>query len=532
MLMQLFNGLTVFALLVSWKRYGHWKVSQKGQTNPKFRLSLLDLLLLVSASAVIITLTNVDLTNLSPRDASILLGCAAGTAFMVGFGIALIKNRWVAFVFVLILALGVYFQYRWICEEGSLNLFGMSLDDSWFILAPVSSFAKTILVATLEAGWIAGLLYRFNRDSSGGTLIASRIVTGVAGVGLVLLAIAMIDIGLKLAFQYPKLEPVIELRESRFEKLVQIGESFESSKVFESYPPAGDAALRNEIGIYQREFAGVLEVLETALDSHGRARVYELDSMDAMTSLRSIARAFSDKARIELVDGNADQSLSDSVAIMELREPVSSKQMVLFELLAIAIEGIGQYCAVESIPLASRESLADGIRRVLKVNLEVRDPELFYANDLRATWHWNSWTGRLQSLYDESDMRSNFDENIMHAVKRSNATRQQVIAMLGLELFRKDHDRYPKQLSALVPKYLPSIPYDPYDSLNGETRNPLKYAAISNASDYRLYSIGQDQVDNQGKPHEFGYGMQEERYDLNFKKSVEIENAEAQGLAK
>lgn len=72
-------------------------------------------------------------------------------------------------------------------------------------------------------------------------------------------------------------------------------------------------------------------------------------------------------------------------------------------------------------------------------------------------------------------------------------TNRHILAtMLALRLYEIDHGKLPDSLAALVPKYLPSLPADPFDGNNA----PLHY--ISNHSPPLLYSVGPDGKDDGG----------------------------------
>jgi len=66
-------------------------------------------------------------------------------------------------------------------------------------------------------------------------------------------------------------------------------------------------------------------------------------------------------------------------------------------------------------------------------------------------------------------------------------------AALAVEAFRRENSESPPaSLQTLAPKYLPSVPADPFDG------NPLRYRAW--ADGFVVYSLGSDQVDNGGVP--------------------------------
>jgi hypothetical protein len=61
---------------------------------------------------------------------------------------------------------------------------------------------------------------------------------------------------------------------------------------------------------------------------------------------------------------------------------------------------------------------------------------------------------------------------------------------LALRLYRKENGRYPENLQQLVPKYLPSMPIDPYDG------KPLRYRKLQKG--FKVWSVGGNRKDDGG----------------------------------
>jgi len=61
---------------------------------------------------------------------------------------------------------------------------------------------------------------------------------------------------------------------------------------------------------------------------------------------------------------------------------------------------------------------------------------------------------------------------------------------IALRLYRREHGRYPETLQELVPKYLPSLPVDPFDG------KPLRYKRL--AKGFKIWSVGMDMKDDGG----------------------------------
>ncbi len=80
---------------------------------------------------------------------------------------------------------------------------------------------------------------------------------------------------------------------------------------------------------------------------------------------------------------------------------------------------------------------------------------------------------------------------VRHLIERAQAAREGVLFGIALELYRREHSRYPETLDALTPKYLPELPID---RMTGE---PLKYRLIDGRP--VIYSVGTDTDDDGGR---------------------------------
>jgi hypothetical protein len=517
MLMQLFNGLTILLLSACWRSFRAWQSDRTGVANWKFELSLSNLLLVVATFAILFAMLSVDSTDLESRGRSVLFGCAVGLAFMIGVGIGKIPCRWAVAVAIPLWATGIYFAYICIFPESDTKSLFAAIAGTSFIWGDLESFAIAVLIAIGISGWIIGLLNRLNSDGSGKMLPLSRIGMAVVAVIVIALGVATVDVGLKLAFRYPTID-VETFEETQFEKLIPIALRFSASEVFDSYPIARDSSKRKEIENYQADFIELQELLESDLVFATPFADDPFEGWNNTISFRTIARALSDKARLELADGKADKALEDGISIVRLREPLSANMLINSELVSVAIEGMGHYSIAETIPTASRTALTEALEILLEMNARPNDPNAIYSNDRSTHWRWSFWSGRLWMLCDATESRNTFDDYIVKAINRGHATRRQSIAMLALELYRHDEGGYPNTLQNLVPKYLPSVPTDPFSG--DSTNTDLKYRPVNDSKDYLLYSVGPDRKDNQGRLGDFGFGQAST--DLNFKEAAKM----------
>jgi hypothetical protein len=75
-------------------------------------------------------------------------------------------------------------------------------------------------------------------------------------------------------------------------------------------------------------------------------------------------------------------------------------------------------------------------------------------------------------------------------MRLAHADHEATLVCLALQAYRRDHGNYPESLGALPPRYIASIPEDPYDG------KPMKYRRTDTGDDFVLYSIASDFKDD------------------------------------
>lgn len=80
---------------------------------------------------------------------------------------------------------------------------------------------------------------------------------------------------------------------------------------------------------------------------------------------------------------------------------------------------------------------------------------------------------------------------LFEIVARTIATDRAADAGIAIEFYRREHGKLPETLEALTPKYLPSVPLDPF------TGNPMIYKVEERG--FTIYSFGKNQVDDGGR---------------------------------
>ena len=85
---------------------------------------------------------------------------------------------------------------------------------------------------------------------------------------------------------------------------------------------------------------------------------------------------------------------------------------------------------------------------------------------------------------------SSVEDRLFDRVTETHALQRVTEVALALRLYRKEHGRYPEDLQALAPKFLPSVPSDPYDG------KPLRYRKLQKG--FKVWSVGGNRKDDGG----------------------------------
>jgi len=120
---------------------------------------------------------------------------------------------------------------------------------------------------------------------------------------------------------------------------------------------------------------------------------------------------------------------------------------------------------------------------------------------------WTSAQKKLSTAHDELDkdvtkhlfagiMMPSFRRGVLICFRTKASSRSAAVA-LAVRWYQEEHgDALPPTLEALVPKYLPAVPADPF----GVNNAPLRYVAAD--PDPKVYALCPDGTDNGGQDHD------------------------------
>jgi len=473
--------------------------SSSGQTDSPqasqlVRWGIMDLLLGTALIAIVVTQFQVDLSKQQfSLLATVLFGCLSGTILLLG--VAAIYGPWnwrrraIICIGLLVVAVMLSFAFG---KSDVLNGQTMTALNSGFV-----SYCKTIplvagafMLATLGA-------FRFQRGSWKPKPLQSIFWDRVRWVHFslsqLLIAALVIPCLASLPWVYSKLlvsypvvaESNLQGDQNGFLELVAAGKTFSQSNILEGTTLLlPGPRIRQEVQRYESEFAQV----KTALSRDLLTAKTWTDSNPSplivgghISETRSIARALDVKARQEIHDGNFDIAMSDGCSCVKLRIPLSRSGIIIDALLGLALESTGLTPIHNATSDASVEKLQQALALLQEMDAMPDDAHGICQQERETFWHHSNWTYRLFLLGME-DVHDGIAVQLDSSFRQHRASRRQLITCLALEMFYRDLQRYPEQLGDLVPKYLDSVPLDPYTTTDSSEALSLRYTLQEKAS--------------------------------------------------
>ena len=267
----------------------------------------------------------------------------------------------------------------------------------------------------------------------------------------------------------------------------------------------GDLAKSKEIARTYRELMITLEqpaFVPLDLEQDARHEYFE-GQMPMFQVLRSLARTWDRESDDATAAKQFDMSAEYGLATVRLGAKRQTGGIIIQSLVGGAVEGIG----VEQINRVRCDTSYDEMRRLIEaleaIDRDREPPEVTIARE--AVWNdraytWRNTLGReapiVLALTEPNEQ--GFSPSVMptiqafeSVVNRRDAMHRLLMADFAIRLFQHDEGRLPDSLGELCPKYLSSVPLDPYSG-----RSLIYRPADDN---YVLYSVWQDGDDDGGR---------------------------------
>jgi hypothetical protein len=213
---------------------------------------------------------------------------------------------------------------------------------------------------------------------------------------------------------------------------------------------------------------------------------------------RTLARALCAEGKLAELEGRTNDALSAYMDCIQLGQKGSRGGLLIHNLVGVACKGMGVKEMWKIIPTSSTPALRRVLSALLKMEASSESAETIIDRDRDWSrgsmgWFWFS----VQSISMRSTLQqTRASTRVSH--QQGEAKLRLLRTDVALELFRRKNERYPFNLTELVPEFLEEAPIDPFGG------KPLVYRSLTNS--YLLYSVGPDEKDDGGTPAAVGWG--------------------------
>lgn len=295
------------------------------------------------------------------------------------------------------------------------------------------------------------------------------------------------------------------LAENGMDDLMRAGEMVASPAVDVS-ALSGEALqdyLQHNQAALELASAGLARPCQIDLATHGLG--FTQAEFDRTSNLRQLGRVLAASGRNHLESGDLDGAVDDYFQVVQLGDATMHGGVMLHEMMGAAIQGAGFQGLRELTPQLDAAACQELERRLLKLDAEEEAFDDIALREWRSFQKRTPWAARwtlmqVPQLWEQSRQAAEW------AYLRSQAWRQLLRTHLALRRFWLAERKYPETLDELNPAFLPAAPLDPFSGRS------LVYRPTPEG--YRLYSVGQDGVDDGGKPIAPGSGANPAQGDL------------------
>jgi len=215
-------------------------------------------------------------------------------------------------------------------------------------------------------------------------------------------------------------------------------------------------------------------------------------NMSDLATIKKLAHLLAGDGRVAELDGRTYDAVLCHLDDIRLGNEVSRGGFVIHRLVGMACEAIGYARLAKIVPSLKPEEARAVIAELEKLDQSaVTWPEVMKLENAfmrhqmpkhfnPIAWVHDWWVNRF--AIKSAKQRS----------QKTDAHIRLIATELALRCYQSEQGRLPTRLDELVPKYLTHTPSDPFSS------QPMIYRA--QATNWLLYSVGPDGVDDGGKP--------------------------------
>jgi hypothetical protein len=339
-----------------------------------------------------------------------------------------------------------------------------------------------------------------------------------AALPLLLVLIAAIPLYVLWQLFHPLPSPTFAMPiPNGIDQIKTAAEEFDSSPILTTLVPAQSTA---QLSAEVAKYAASYEKLRAGIAQDIRARDWPLPGERWSRfkwqddPVQSIRRAAARPLYVEAELAHKQQRFTDaariSYDIMRLGYSTSQDGTVVDNLVGLALEGIANHALYPSIEHLTPDECRAAINILLDLDLAREPFQQILERD--RVWSQNAlgWHGHVWQIIEDIAPSSTAISAIRQARRRNQSVKRLLIIELAIRIYRVEHGTVPNKLDDLMPGLREELLVDPYD-LAGQ-----RFRYVRTGDGYLLYSIGNDERDNQGRATGRTAGISNDDQDLRL----------------
>ena len=213
--------------------------------------------------------------------------------------------------------------------------------------------------------------------------------------------------------------------------------------------------------------------------------------LDRLSAIKRVARAFIAQGRLAEMENRGVDAANSYLDLIRLGQESARGGVVLDEMNGRAVEAVGLVFLEKLTPKLDAKQCREVASALENIDAKRESIEVVLQQE-------RTWACRTYGLIEQIDRLISFkslrQSEQKHAarIKRHQTGMRLLTIELALRCFQSEQGRVPLRLEELTPKYFQCVPMDPFSD------QPLVYHA--QGTNWLLYSIGPDGVDDGGKP--------------------------------
>jgi hypothetical protein len=216
--------------------------------------------------------------------------------------------------------------------------------------------------------------------------------------------------------------------------------------------------------------------------------------MNRISDLRQLCRLMDASARLAEIDGKRAEAMQSGLDVIRVANNGTRGGLLIDAMTGFACERVGQ----RALARLRDQFSADECRTLITALTAIDDEREPIVKIVKRDM---AWSAKQYNFFNRTMLALNPRANLLLqpsidafelASKQAEARLRLLFAELAARRYRLEEGREPSNLEALVPRYLPKVPVDPYSG------RPIRYR-LDPEDGHRLYCVGPDERDDGGK---------------------------------